>query len=94
MEKPAWEEKIECICSSKQHMVVLEYDPEWGLALHFQGNQFQNIWKRMWVALKFVFGVRRGYSFWDNAVVRKEDAVKFRNWLDQAEKNGYGIGNE
>lgn len=93
MEK-TWEAKLECVCSTKSHMVVLEYDQEWGMCIHVQANQFQSFFKRVWVALRFVFGVRRGYSFWDNTILKKEDAVKVKEWLALAEKNGYGIAND
>ena len=87
---PDWQAYLECICSSKSHVVVLEYDKEWGCTLHFQGNQFQGFWKRLWIAAKFVFGVRRGYTFWDGSIIRKEDAPLIRAWLDQADQNGWG----
>lgn len=87
---PEWQAYMECCCSSKSHLVSLEYDREWGLTMNFQANQFQGFWKRLWIALKFVCGIRSGYTFWDGVIVRKEDVPKFEEWLDQAKKHGYG----
>jgi hypothetical protein len=37
-------------------------------------NQYQNVFKRVWIALKYVFGYRCKYGHWDCFIMRLRTA--------------------
>ena len=81
--KPDWSAYLECECSSKEHLVVLEYDKEWGLTLNVQVRQWKGFWRRVWQAIKYVFKGETGQQFWDGMIVRTEDIPKIQEWIDK-----------
>lgn len=74
-------EYFECDCGSDEHRfcVTLE-DPEDDFApelyFHLQLHQHRNIFKRIWIAVKYVFGYECKYGHWDTINISQDDAEK------------------
>jgi hypothetical protein len=84
-------EYIECDCSSKCHLVVAEFDPEFGMTLFYQHCNWKGFWKRVWTAIKYVFQVGRDHSMgWDCTTMNEENCQKMQRMLDLAKASGYG----
>ena len=90
MEPIVWKAYLECQCSSKEHLFVLEYDEELGLMISQQACQWRGFFKRCWQALKYVFGQKQGECCWDTSMVRPEDVSKVRRWLQHVDDHGPG----
>jgi hypothetical protein len=46
-------------------------------------NHYQNIFKRIWIAMKYVFGYRSKYGHWDCFIMQPKDAERLRSLLDR-----------
>lgn len=77
---------LECACYSDEHTLkfTLDIDPE---CVDFYTsvflNQTNNFFKRIWVALKYVFGYKCKYGHWDCFLLRKEDTTKLIEMLQE-----------
>jgi hypothetical protein len=88
---PMITEFFECACHSDEHTLKFSYDPDSveiysSVFLH----QYRNIFKRLWVALKYVFGYRCKYGHWDCFIMRPEDASRLRSLLDRMVEDAAG----
>lgn len=77
-------EFFECACFSDEHTLKFSYDPDsdeiyTSVFLH----QYRNVFKRTWVALKYVFGYQCKYGQWDCFIMQPEDASRLRLLLDR-----------
>lgn len=85
------EEHFRCACHSPEHTIVFDvdkdemsdYDPFPEMYLHVHLHQHRSIFKRIWVAIKYVFGYKCKYGHWDCWVLRSEDAERMRDMLDE-----------
>lgn len=65
---------FECECGSPEHTLVFRYNEEDNeLYTMVFLNQYRNIFKRIWVAIKYIFGYKSKYGDWDCFVLRPED---------------------
>lgn len=78
---------IVCSCHSPEHIVefVVNDEPDdpdlfW---VQVQLRQWRPWWKRVWVALRYVFGYQCRYGHWDSASVSREEATKLRDYLNR-----------
>jgi hypothetical protein len=77
-------EFFECACYSDEHTLKFSYDPEDNeLYTTVFLNQYRNVFKRVWVALKYVFGYRCKYGDWDCFIMRPEDGERLAAMLDR-----------
>ena len=77
---------FDCSCSSADHTIrfILDNDVDYPeLYLEVQLNQYRNFWRRLWVGLKYIFGYESRYGHWDCWDIRKEDATKLIELLNQ-----------
>ncbi len=74
---------FECNCGSKEHTLrfVLDKD-EHEIYVSIFLNQWRPFYKRIWVALKYVFGYKSKYGHWDNWTLCEDDAGKLREMVD------------
>jgi len=81
-------EYFECTCDSDEHRLVFQIDdteddwpPEvWaGAFLH----TYKGFFKRIWVAIKYVFGYKCKYGHFDCFTLKPEDAPRFKQMLEQ-----------
>ena len=81
-------EFLECECHSYEHVMRwdLDDDSEWpDLYASIFLRNWRNIFKRIWVAIKYVLGYKCRYGHWDCFLLRPEDIGKMRALLDQYE---------
>ncbi len=77
-------EFFECACHSDEHTLKFSYDPEDNeLYTSVYLNQYRNIFRRVWVAIKYVFGYRCKYGHWDCFIMQPKDAGRLRAFLDR-----------
>lgn len=84
-------EYFECACFSPQHRAVFQldtgeehkfaYEPE--LYMEAYLRSYYNIFKRVWVALKYVFGGKTKYGHFDCFLLKYEDAERLKELLNQ-----------
>jgi len=88
MDKPE-KTYCECSCHSLNHLIVFHYDPEYNeLYLELQLIHYRNIFQRIWVAVKYIFGYKSDYGHWDCFTLSsdnesKEEAKKIINVLNK-----------
>ena len=76
---------LECMCYSDEHVLRwdllddLEY-PELYASVFL--NQYRNIFKRMWVAVKYVLGYKCRYGHWDCFLLNPQDIGRMTALLD------------
>lgn len=46
-------------------------------------NQYHGFFKRVWVALKYIFGYKCRYGHFDCFIMRPEDAYRLKTILDK-----------
>lgn len=83
---------IECECDSSEHTLrfslFLENDPkENSLYTEVQLTRTNNIFKRLWLAIKYVCGYQCKYGHWDCCLLSSKDVDKLIDFL-QLFKNG------
>ena len=73
-----------CACHSDEHTLKFGYDPEDNeLYTSVFLNHYQNVFKRVWIALKYVFGYKCKYGHWDCFIMRAEDGERLKSLLDR-----------
>lgn len=72
-------EFFECQCSSDEHTLKFVLDEAcdditdleiWTSVFLYQ---YQSWWKRVWIAIKYIFGYTSRYGHWDCFIMRPED---------------------
>jgi hypothetical protein len=51
-----------------------------------QLHRTNNIFKRIWVAIKYIFGTTEKYGYWDTTILRDDDVPRLIKLLQKAEK--------
>lgn len=81
---------LSCECTSPEHTVIVSvfdwnhempYKPDFYIDV--QVTQFRQFHKRVWAALKYIFGAE---LTWDNVIVQKEDIPKLQAAIDHYNK--------
>ena len=72
-----------CSCKHPEHQLLLSYHdfPEPDdlyISMHLAK---QNFFKRIWTAIKYVFGKQSDYGAFDEIILSKKDAVRMRDAL-------------
>lgn len=49
--------------------------------MEVQLHTCKNIFKRLWVALKYIFGYKCAYGTWDSFIFGKEEEIKLYEFL-------------
>ena len=83
-------EFFECACYSSEHTLkftfdIENYDEEKTPTIYTTIflNQYRNIFKRIWVAIRYVFGYRCKYGDWDCWLLRSEDVDRLIGMLNE-----------
>lgn len=80
-------EYFECICDSSEHVLRVVKDDN-DIYIEVQLHKHHNIFKRMWLAVKYIFGYESEYGHWDCWIIKnKEDANRLINILEGYTKN-------
>lgn len=83
---------LECQCSTKCHLVVLEYDEELGLMISVQLVSWQGFFKRLKSAILYLFKKHGplGDPSWDTCMVKPDDIKTIKEWLRNVDDHGPG----
>ena len=75
---------FECICYSDEHILKFQIDEEEKeIYTTIFLNQYRNVLKRVWIAIKYIFGYKCKYGHWDCWTLRNEDIQKLKELLNQ-----------
>lgn len=71
-----------CDCNSLEHSYAFWYDEEEN-ELHFMPHliTYRNIFKRILVAIKYIFGYKSRYGDFDSMIINKEDYEKLKTYM-------------
>lgn len=79
---------FECQCCSKEHVFCVTSElsndnspPE--LYFHFQLIQYRKFFKRVWIAIKYIFGYQCRYGHWDTINIGEDDTNRLIVLLHQ-----------
>jgi hypothetical protein len=76
---------IECECGTDEHLLVFHYDEEYNeIYTSVQMSPFFGVFKRIWKAIKYVFGYKCKYGHWDCTMLKSEDYSKLRDLFHKA----------
>jgi hypothetical protein len=77
-------EYFDCICHSPEHTLrfVLDLDTDDPIIYtEIFLNQYRPWYKRIWVAIKYIFGYKCKYGHWDSWELKIEDAKRLAQML-------------
>lgn len=73
---------FECECHSPDHVIGMSFDAEEKeVTLHTQLAQHNNIFKRIVLAVKYVFGYSPQYGHWDTTMMNEEKFMDLYNLM-------------
>ena len=73
---------FQCDCSSQEHTVGVTFDIEnKEMTLDVQLHQWQPFYKRLWNAIKYIFGYQCKYGHWDTTVMNEEKFLALYNTM-------------
>jgi len=79
--------RFECTCSTFDHNVRWEVDPEMGhISISVPLNHWRPWWKRLAIAVKYVFKSTERYGHYDTVELNPHDYPRIRALLDDSEK--------
>ena len=80
-------EYMECQCMSPEHLVKFHLDLEDGdLCLDFHLANWLPWYKRIWVAIKYIFGYTSKYGHFDELIFKDQDVDKLIELLVHQKK--------
>lgn len=73
-----------CECASVEHQIVFRYlnDDNELYAEIFLHNH-DNFFKRLWTAIRYVFGYKCKYGEWDSIIISENNKHQFQKALDK-----------
>ena len=75
-----------CQCYSDEHILHFILDEKTGeIYTSVYLHQYYNILKRIWLAIKYIFGYKCMYGAWDNFMMKPVDYNRFKELLKQSE---------
>lgn len=79
------EELILCNCGDSEHQCIVTSDEGYAyMEVHLV--HYTSFWTRLKYAIKYIFGYKCKYGAFDEIILRKTDAPKFRKIADYLEK--------
>ena len=81
-----------CECNNVEHQLIFSYfeddDPKYSdVYLEVHLNPEYNIFKRIWYAIKYIFGYRSMYGHFDCFIFKKSDAPKLAKIVKYLDPN-------
>lgn len=80
-------EVLFCICESREHQIIFEYDDEINsiyCSIHLTKQKF---WKRLKKGIKYIFGYHCKYGHWDEFILDEKDCINLINKLMNEKKH-------
>ncbi len=78
-----------CDCNSIEHQIIFSYFEDADLTDVYMTVHLipeDKIWKRVWYAIKYIFGYRCMYGHFDEFIFKKEDANKLQSIVNYLKK--------
>lgn len=76
---------IECDCHSDEHVLRFAYDPvDHDVYLSVFLNHWEPWYKRVWNAVRYVFGYKSKYGHFDSTTMSHQNLLQLRNVCDIA----------
>jgi len=80
-------EYMECKCMSSEHLIKFHLDVDEGeLCLDIHLADWKPWYKRIWTALKYVFGYKSKYGDFDEVILKDEDVDRLMELLAYQKK--------
>lgn len=83
-------EYFECVCGTDEHTLRFKldtHDPnDVELYTSVFLNQYRGFFKRLWIAVKYLFGYKCKYGHWDCTMIKLEDADRLIKLLESYER--------
>lgn len=80
-----------CDCSSDEHTMRFVFDPNdsdfFEVYATFHLNTYDNIFKRIWTAIKYVFGYKSKYGQWDTWIMNRNDVERLSDLLERMKES-------
>lgn len=77
---------FDCQCNFADHTLRFTLDPEDGsVYTEVQLRNFNSVFKRIWMAIKYIFGYECKYGYYDCTLLKWDEYNKLRNLLDESE---------
>lgn len=74
--------RFECTCTTFDHNVRFEVDNDLGtISISVPLNHWLPWWKRMWLAIKYIFAKTEKYGHYDTVELNPKDYGKIRDLL-------------
>lgn len=82
---------IFCSCGSAEHQLLVWHDDEFADGYREVGLQphlvtYQNIFKRIFVAIRYIFGYRSKYGHWDSIIIDSTNYLPLKRAVEFIEK--------
>lgn len=80
---------IECECLDPSHLMYIQYDSYYDeIIINNQMNHYLPWYKRIYVAIKFIFKLKNKYnSHWDCTMINEEKRLKLKEFLENCKKD-------
>lgn len=72
-----------CECNNTEHQLIFSYfldNKDVYVSVHLIPEY--NIWKRIWMAIKYIFGYKCCYGHFDEFIFKKSDASRLQKVVD------------
>lgn len=75
-----------CDCSDASHNIIFQLW-EWGdehpeLSVHVNLGDYPSFWRRVWLAVRYIFGYKSKYGQYDVMTIRVEDLPRMMSLLE------------
>lgn len=78
---------ITCVCTSPEHTLRFSFDEEEKeVYTEVYLKQYRGFFKRVWIALKYIFGYSSRYGHWDCTIMNDAESRKLHGFLEYAIK--------
>lgn len=72
-----------CQCSSLEHQVIFQFDPDEGyndfLYINVALNHYYPWYKRIWLGIKYMFGYECRFGHYDEIMLNREGVTRIRD---------------
>lgn len=78
-------EYFECACHDNEHLLIINYDPEYGdiwVDVHLKNYPW---YMRLWIAIKYIFGYKTKYGCFSTWMMNNKDAQKMIDLINKKE---------
>lgn len=72
-----------CQCYNTEHQLIFSYIPEYdSVYMSIYLIPEHRWWKRVWTAIKYIFGYRSRYGYFDEFIFNNSDADRLQKIVD------------